>query len=155
MQLLMSDETDIAFMEQALHQADIARRKGEVPIGAVLTLDNAVLAESYNSSIEMNDPTAHAEILVLRKAAQKLENYRLPKTTLYVTLEPCAMCFTAMVHARIERLVFGAVDPQQGSIGGAIDLRDYAIFNHHFEVCRGVLEDRCSTILIDFFKHKR
>ena len=155
MERIASDEIDIAFMERALAQAKIAQSKGEVPIGAVLTLDNAVLAESHNSPIEMHDPSAHAEILVLRKAAKKLANYRLPNTTLYVTLEPCVMCFTAMVHARIERLVFGAVDPKQGSVGGAIDLRQASIFNHHFQVCGGVLEDRCSALLIDFFKHRR
>ena len=149
------DEMDIAFMEQALEQAEIAQNKGEVPIGAVLTLDAAVVAKSYNSPIDMNDPSAHAEILVLRKAAEKLENYRLPKTTLYVTLEPCAMCFTAMVHARIERLVFGATDPKQGSVGGVVDLRRLPIFNHQFEVVSGVLEDRCCKLLVDFFKQRR
>ena len=151
----MNDDTDIAFMEQALAQADIARSKGEVPIGAVLTRGDAVLAQSYNSSIEMNDPTAHAEILVLRAAADRISNYRLPNTTLYVTLEPCAMCFTAMVHARIERLVFGALDPKQGATGGAIDLSEFPIFNHRFAICGGVLEDRCSRLLVDFFKQRR
>ena len=155
MERIASDEIDIAFMECALAQAKIAQNKGEVPIGAVLTLDNAVLTESHNSPIEMNDPSAHAEVLVLRKAAKKLANYRLPNTTLYVTLEPCAMCFAAMVHARIERLVFGAADPKQGSAGGAIDLRQASIFNHRFQVYGGVLEDRCSRLLVDFFKHRR
>ncbi|MBC6414457.1 MAG: tRNA adenosine(34) deaminase TadA [Chromatiales bacterium] len=151
----MTNNTDTAFMEQALQQANIALSKGEVPIGAVVTLNDAVLAKSHNSPIEMNDPSAHAEILVLRKACQSIDNYRLLKTTLYVTLEPCAMCFAAMVQARISRLVFGASDPKQGSLGGAIDLRDFAMFNHRFEVHHGVLEDKCSTILIDFFKRRR
>ena len=149
------DKMDIAFMEQALEQAEIAQNHEEVPIGAVLTLDNAVIAKGYNSPISMNDPSAHAEILVLRKAAERLANYRMPKTTLYVTLEPCAMCFTAMMHARIERLVFGAADPNQGSVGGAVDLRQLPIFNHQFQVVGGVLEDRCSKLLVDFFKQRR
>ena len=142
-------------MEQALEQAEVAQRRGEVPIGAVLTLDEEVLAKSHNSPIEMNDPSAHAEILVLRKAAQRVSNYRLPKTTLYVTLEPCAMCFTAMVHARIERLVFGAADPKQGSVGSAMDFREFPIFNHRFEVSGGVLKDQCGILLVEFFKHRR
>lgn len=149
------DKVDIAFMEKALEQADIARNRGEVPVGAVLIQGDEVLATRHNSSITMSDPSAHAEILVLRDAALRLSNYRLPNTTLYVTLEPCAMCFTAMVHARIERLVFGAVDPKQGSVGGAVDLRELPIFNHRFQVSGGVLEDRCSTLLVDFFKERR
>ena len=153
--MIVNDKIDIAFMEQALEQAEIAQRRGEVPIGAVLTLDEEVLAKSHNSPIEMNDPSAHAEILVLRKAAQRVSNYRLPKTTLYVTLEPCAMCFTAMVHARIERLVFGAADPKQGSAGSAMDFREFPIFNHRFEVSSGVLKDQCGILLVEFFKHRR
>lgn len=150
-----SSEIDIAFMEQALAQATIAQSKGEVPIGAVLTRNGEVLAEKYNRAIATNDPSAHAEILVLREAAGRIANYRLPNTTLYVTLEPCTMCFTAMVHARIVRLVFGATDPKQGSVGGAVDLRQLSIFNHCFEVYGGVLADRCSALLVDFFKNKR
>ena len=147
--------SDIAFMELALEQAVIAQSKDEVPVGAVLVRGDEVLARCHNSPIAMNDPSAHAEMLVLRAAALHLSNYRLPNTTLYVTLEPCAMCFTAMVHARIERLVFGASDPKQGCVGGAIDLRKILTFNHRFEVTRGVLEDRCRVLLVDFFKHRR
>ena len=149
------DETDIAFMELALEQAAIAQSKGEVPVGAVLTLNDEIIARCHNSPIAMNDPSAHAEILALRAAARHLSNYRLPNTTLYVTLEPCAMCFTAMVHARIERLVFGASDPKQGSVGGAFDLRKISIFNHRFEVTSGVLSARCGVLLADFFKRRR
>ncbi len=149
------DETDIAFMELALEQAAIAQSKGEIPVGAVLTLNDEVIARCHNSPIAMNDPSAHAEMLALRAAAQHLSNYRLPDTTLYVTLEPCAMCFTAMVHARIERLVFGASDPKQGSVGGSFDLRKTFTFNHRFEVTSGVLKVRCGVLLIDFFKRKR
>ena len=150
-----NDKIDIAFMEQALEQADIAQRRGEVPVGAVLTLDDEILAKGHNNPIEMNDPSAHAEILVLREAAQRVANYRLPKSTLYVTLEPCVMCFTAMVHARIERLVFGAADPKQGAVGGALDLRESSIFNHRFQVSGGVLKDQCGVLLVEFFKHRR
>ncbi len=149
------DEVDIAFMELALEQAGIAQSKGEVPVGAVLIRGGEVLARCHNSPIAMNDPSAHAEMLALRAAALHLSNYRLPNTTLYVTLEPCAMCFTAMVHARIERLVFGASDPKQGSVGGAVDLRKIFTFNHCFGVTSGVLEDRCSVLLVDFFKRRR
>ena len=149
------DEIDVVFMEQALEQAASAQNKGEVPVGAVLIRGDEVLAKGCNSPITMKDPSAHAEILVLRAAALRLSNYRLPNTTLYVTLEPCAMCFTAMVHARIERLVFGAADPKQGSVGGAVDLRELPIFNHRFEVSGGVLEERCGTLLLDFFKTRR
>ena len=151
----MNDNIDITFMEQALQQADIARHQGEVPIGAVLTLGDVVLAKKHNSPIATKDPSAHAEMLVLREAGQCLDNYRLARATLYVTLEPCTMCFAAMVHARIKRLVFGATDPKQGAAGGAINLREFPIFNHRFEVCGGVLEDSCSAILVDFFKQKR
>ena len=151
----MNDNIDITFMEQALQQADIARHQGEVPIGAVLTLGDVVLAKKHNSPIATNDPSAHAEMLVLREAGQRLGNYRLARATLYVTLEPCTMCFAAMVHARIKRLVFGATDAKQGAAGGAINLREFPIFNHRFEVCGGVLEDSCSAILVDFFKQKR
>ena len=147
--------SDIAFMELALEQAVIAQSKGEVPVGAVLTQGGDVLAKCHNSPIAMNDPSAHAEMLVLRTAALHLSNYRLPNTTLYVTLEPCAMCLTAMVHARIKRLVFGASDPKQGSVGGAVDLRKILTFNHHFDITGGVLEDRCSVLLVDFFKCRR
>ena len=149
------NEIDFAFMELALEQAVIAQREGEVPVGAVLVRGDEVLARCHNSPIAMNDPSAHAEILALRAAARHLSNYRLPNTTLYVTLEPCAMCFTAMVHARIERLVFGASDPKQGSVGGAVDLRKIFTFNHCFDVTSGVLEDRCRVLLLDFFKRRR
>ena len=151
----MSDEADIAFMEQALAQAEIAQRRGEVPVGAVLTRGDKVLAKNHNSPIERHDPSAHAEILVLREAARCLKNYRLPDTTVYVTLEPCAMCFMAMVHARIKRLVFGATDPKQGCVGGALDFRIVTRLNHRFEVRGGVLEERCSSLLVDFFKLRR
>ena len=147
--------SDTAFMELALEQAVIAQNKGEVPVGAVLVQGDTVLARCHNNPIAMNDPSAHAEMLVLRAAALHLSNYRLPNTTLYVTLEPCAMCFTAMVHARIKRLVFGASDPKQGCVGGAVDLRKILNFNHRFDVMGGVLEDRCRVLLTDFFKRRR
>jgi len=142
-------------MRQALQQADIAQTQGEVPIGAVLTHGDTLLAAAHNSPLANHDPAAHAEMVVLRRGGQRLANYRLPNTTLYVTLEPCAMCFAAMVHARIARLVFGASDPKQGALGGGVDLRALRIFNHRFAVSGGVLAEPCAARLVEFFRQRR
>ena len=120
-----------------------------------LVQNNQIIAKAHNCPISKNDPTAHAEIEVLRKAGEKLQNYRLPKTTLYVTLEPCAMCLGAMIHARIERVVFGASDPKSGVCGSTIDLSSESIFNHQISVSGGVLEHECKNILQSFFKLRR
>lgn len=148
-------DSDVFFMKQALSQATAARAHGEVPIGAVIIKDDKLLASEHNRVITLHDPSAHAEIMVLRKAARVLKNYRLLGTTLYVTLEPCAMCYTAMIHARIARLVFGTVDKQRGAVAGAIQLSEQIHFNHRFQVTGGVLAEQSSALLTDFFKSRR
>ena len=146
---------DEKWMQYAIIEANIAKDKGEVPVGSIIVQNNQIIAKAHNSPISKNDPTAHAEIEVLRKAGKKLMNYRLPKTTLYVTLEPCAMCLGAMIHARIERVVFGASDPKSGVCGSTIDLSSKSIFNHQISVSGGVLEYECKNILQSFFKLRR
>ena len=146
---------DEKWMQCAIIEANIAKYKGEVPVGSIIVQNNQIIAKAHNCPISKNDPTAHAEIEVLRKAGKKLLNYRLPKTTLYVTLEPCTMCLGAMIHARIERVVFGASDPKSGVFGSTIDLSLESIFNHQISVSRGVLEYDCKNILQSFFKLRR
>ena len=146
---------DEKWMRCAITEANIAKDKGEVPVGSILIQNNQIIAKAYNCPISKNDPTAHAEIEVLRKAGKKLLNYRFPETTLYVTLEPCAMCLGAMIHARIERVVFGASDPKSGVCGSTIDLPMESIFNHQISVSGGVLEHDCKNILHSFFKSRR
>ena len=148
--------SDAAWMQQALAQAQIAAERDEVPVGAVL-VDSAgeLIAAGHNQPISANDPSAHAEIVVLRAAAQKLGNYRLPDTTLYVTLEPCTMCVGAMVHARVGRLVYGAVEPKTGAIESAQQLFETGRFNHQPELETGVLANECSALLSQFFANKR
>jgi len=146
---------DEKWMQCAITEANIAKDKGEVPVGSIIVQNNQIIAKAHNCPISKNDPTAHAEIEVLRKAGEKLQNYRLAKTTLYVTLEPCAMCLGAMIHARIERVVFGASDPKSGVCGSTIDLSSKSIFNHQISVSGGVLEHECKNILQSFFKLRR
>jgi tRNA(adenine34) deaminase len=146
---------DKDWMKIAIDEAYLALDENEVPIGAVLVQDNKLIAQAHNNPIKNNDPTAHAEIEVLRKAGEKLHNYRLPKTTLYVTLEPCAMCLGAIVHARIERVVFGASDPKSGVCGSSANLLSESFFNHSIEVSSGILEQDCEKILKSFFKLRR
>ena len=146
---------DEKWMQLAILEANIAKDKGEVPVGSILVQNNQIISKAHNCPISKNDPTAHAEIEVLRKAGEKLNNYRLPQTTLYVTLEPCAMCLGAMIHARIERVVFGASDPKSGVCGSTIDLSSESIFNHQISVSGGVLEHECKNILQSFFKLRR
>ena len=146
---------DEKWMRFAITEANIAKDKGEVPVGSIIVQNNQIIAKAHNCPISKNDPTAHAEIEVLRKAGEKLHNYRLPKTTLYVTLEPCSMCLGAMIHARIERVVFGASDPKSGVCGSTIDLSTESIFNHQISVSGGVLEHECKNILQSFFKLRR
>ena len=146
---------DEQWMKIAINEAHLAMDENEIPVGAVLVKDNKLIAKAHNRPIKNNDPTAHAEIEVLRKAGKILQNYRLPKTTLYVTLEPCTMCLGAMTHARIERVVFGASDPKSGVCGSTIDLSSESIFNHQILVSGGVLEHECKNILQSFFKLRR
>ena len=146
---------DEKWMQCAIREANIAKDKGEVPVGSIIIQNNQIIAKAHNCPISKNDPTAHGEIEAIRKAGKKLHNYRLPKTTLYVTLEPCAMCLGAMIHARIERVVFGASDPKSGVCGSTIDLLSESIFNHQISVSGGVLEHECKDILQSFFKLRR
>ncbi len=147
--------SDIDFMRRALELAAGAQARGEVPIGAVLVRDGAVVAEGCNRPIEACDPTAHAEIEALRAAGQVLGSYRLADTTLYVTLEPCVMCASAIVHARVRRLVFGAWDPRAGAAGSLLDVFALPGLNHRVDVFGGVLADACGVILQRFFEERR
>jgi tRNA(adenine34) deaminase len=146
---------DRRWMELALRQAELSGEAGEVPVGAVLVQDNRLLAEAGNMPISTSDPTAHAEIRVLRRAAARLGNYRLPDTTLYVTLEPCPMCAGAILHARVSRVVFGAADPKTGALTSLYRIGRDGKFNHTLEVCGGVLEESCAALLKDFFAARR
>ena len=148
-------ESDLGHMRAALVEADAAAESGEVPVGAVVVAGGEVIATGHNRSETDNDPSAHAEIVALREAARKTGNYRLTDATVYVTLEPCAMCMGALVQARIERLVFGAYDPKAGAAGSAIDLSDSPSFNHRFEINGGVLAEDCGSLLRAFFESKR
>jgi tRNA(adenine34) deaminase len=152
----MIDEARIheEFMRQALAQARRALHLGEVPIGALVVTGGAVSAEGFNQPIRAVDPTAHAEIVALRQAARAAGNYRLPGTTLYVTLEPCLMCVGAIVNARVERVVYGAPEPKWGALGSVLDARELKL-NHRFEVIGGVREAECRQIVVDFFKFRR
>ena len=153
----MNDQqaVDLVFMQIALEQARQAALMGEVPVGAVLAQGETLLAAAANRPIAANDPTAHAEILAIRAAAEKIGNYRLVDTTLYVTLEPCIMCMGAIIHARIQRLVFGALDPKTGAAQSRYTIGVDGLLNHQLEITGGVLETECSRILKDFFKQRR
>jgi len=142
-------------MDIAIEEALLASAKGEVPIGAVVTLDDNVLARSHNNAISMNDPSAHAEILAIRQAATMVGNYRLIGTTLYVTLEPCIMCAGSIIQARIQRVVFGADDPKGGGVVSLYGILDDKRLNHSVEVKSGVKKDACAEILSRFFREKR
>lgn len=143
-------------MEIALREAMKGQLAGEVPVGAVITDDSGrVIATGHNSPVTGSDPTAHAEINVLRKAGRHLANYRLPGTTLYVTIEPCPMCAGALIHARVRRIVFGAHDPKAGACGSVMDLARDMRLNHRIEVVGGILEERCAEIIRGFFLKKR
>jgi tRNA(adenine34) deaminase len=147
---------DNHFMELALDQARQAAASGEVPVGALLVLEGQVISAGANGPISRQDPTAHAEITVIREAARKLGNYRLPKgSTLYVTLEPCIMCMGAAIHARIDFLVFGALDPKTGAVESCYTIGRDHLLNHNLQVRGGVLADQCSLLLKSFFKERR
>jgi tRNA(adenine34) deaminase len=149
------DTADVVFMARALQLAREAAAAGEVPVGAVVVKDGRIVAEGWNRPIGTCDPTAHAEIVALRAAGTALDTYRLTDTTLYVTLEPCAMCAGAMVHARVRRLVFGAVDPRAGAAGSVFNVVQNPALNHRIETSGGVLADQCGTLLRDFFAARR
>jgi tRNA(adenine34) deaminase len=149
----MADEQ--TFMLAALEQARAALAAGEVPVGAVVVKAGEIIGRGYNAPIRGRDPTGHAEINALRDAASRLDNYRLPDCELYVTLEPCAMCVGAILHARIARLVYGAADPKTGACGSVINLFAQSKLNHHATVSAGVMAEECAMLLRDFFANKR
>ena len=146
---------DVDYMRQALDQARRAQARGEVPVGALIVSGSEIVGLGNNRNIVDNDPTAHAEIVAMRDAGRRLNNHRLLGSTLYVTLEPCVMCAGALLHARVERLVFGAADPLAGAAGGRFDTLLSDDFNHKIQVDGGVLRDECSQILKDFFAQRR
>ena len=148
-------KTHEKWMKLALEQARLAQAMSEVPVGAVLVQDDQLIASAHNQPISSNDPTAHAEIQLLRVAGKALNNYRLPNTTLYVTLEPCTMCLGAMIHARVSRIVFGAYDQKTGVCGSCTDLSTSQCFNHTIAIEGGVLENNCKQLLQQFFKNRR
>ncbi len=148
-------EDDLRFMRRALALAQEAERQGEVPVGAVVVFEGEIVGEGFNAPISEHDPTAHAEIRALRAAARRLGNYRLPGTTLYVTLEPCVMCAGAMIHARIQRLVYGARDPRTGAAGSVFHIADSEQHNHRLAITGGVLAEESAELLQSFFRARR
>jgi tRNA(adenine34) deaminase len=152
---MMTTKTDTEYMQIALDLARQAALNGEVPVGAIVVKDGVIIGRGSNAPIGLHDPTAHAEIIAMRQAAQHLGNYRLVDCTLYVTLEPCAMCSGAIQHARIAKLVYGASDPKTGACGSVINLMGEPKLNHHTEVIGGVLAEECGAVLTAFFKQRR
>jgi tRNA(adenine34) deaminase len=148
-------ELDHQFMRQAIEQARLAALAGEVPVGAVLVRDGEVIAKAFNQPITLHDPSAHAEMLALRAAAKTEENYRLPGSTLYVTLEPCVMCSGAILHARVDRVVYGAPDPKTGAAGSVLDVFSSKQINHQTKVEGGIMGEECGQLLRSFFKERR
>ncbi len=142
---------DLLFMKEALREAMKAERLGEVPVGAVVVHEGRIIARGYNKRESMNDPTAHAEIIAIKKASRRLKNWRLSGTTLYVTLEPCLMCMGAILQARIPRLVFASFDPKAGACGSLYDLSQDRRLNHRIEVCSGICDDEAGRLLREFF----
>ena len=149
------DSADEAFMRRALREAQRGYEEEEVPVGAIVVQESRVVARAHNRPVHLNDPSAHAEILALRRAAKKLGNYRLTGCTLYVTIEPCAMCAGAMVHARLRRMVFGARDPKAGACGSALTVLNHPKLNHQVGVAGGVLAQDAASMLRDFFRTRR
>ena len=150
-----SARQDESFMRQALREAKRALEEEEVPVGAVVVREGRIVARAHNRPIHLKDPSAHAEILALRRAARKLGNYRLPGCTLYVTIEPCAMCAGAIVQGRLRRVVFGASDPKAGASGSALTVLNHPKLNHQAEVSGGLLADDCGAVLREFFRRRR
>ncbi len=135
--------------------AKLAEEKGEIPVGAILTQNSIIIAKGSNSPIANNDPTAHAEMNALRNGGQYIKNYRFPGTTLYVTLEPCIMCMGAIIHARVQRLVFGAYDPKTGAAVSCYQIGSDNILNHQLEITGGICKEECSSLITNFFRQKR
>ena len=148
-------ELDRQYMRMAIEQAQLAAQAGEVPVGAILVKDGQVISKAFNKPIATHDPSAHAEMLALREAALAEQNYRIPGSTLYVTLEPCAMCSGAILHARVDRVVYGAPDPKTGAAGSVLDLFSSRQINHQTSVEGGIMSEECGQLLRDFFKGRR
>ena len=155
MSLETQQSLDESFMRDALAQADLAEEKGEVPVGAVVVIDSEIVATGYNLSICNHDPTAHAELIAVRDAAARIENYRLIDATVYVTLEPCPMCAGMLVHARVKRLVYGAADYKTGACGSVYDIACSDKLNHVIDITPNVLADECADKISSFFKKRR
>ena len=151
----LSESDDRFYMQLAIAEARKAKEEGEVPVGAILVKDRRIIGVGHNRPIALVDPTAHAEILALRQAASRLGNYRLPATTLYVTVEPCAMCAGSLIHARVSRLVYGTPDPRAGAVETHFQIVTERALNHRVEVTSGVLEDECRSLLQRFFQERR
>jgi tRNA(adenine34) deaminase len=143
------------FMLRAIELARKAESLGEVPVGCVIVRDDQIIGEGYNQPISTHDPTAHAEIVAMRDAAKNIGNYRLPDTTLYITIEPCTMCVGAIMHARVAHVVFGALEPKAGALVSNLQLSDKSHFNHSFTFTAGVLGEECSVLMSDFFRSRR
>jgi len=148
-------ELDHQFMQHAFEQAQLAAAAGEVPVGAVLVRNGQIISKAFNKPISNHDPSAHAEMLALRQAAKAEQNYRLPGSTLYVTLEPCTMCSGAILHARVDRVVFGAPDPKTGAAGSVLDVFSSKLINHQTSIEGGVMGEECGQLLRSFFKERR
>jgi len=146
---------DEKYMRMALEEAKMAGQRGEIPVGAVLLKEDRVLTKDHNRCIELSDPTAHAEVLVLRRGGEILRNYRLIDTVMYVTAEPCPMCVSAMVHSRISRLVFGTLEPKFGAVESKFRMLDSNGWNHKVKVDRGILKEECAGLLKTFFRERR
>jgi len=146
---------DIKWMKLAIENAKKAESVGEIPVGAIIVSNNITLSSSYNTSISQNDPTAHAEVNAIREASKKINNYRILDAKLYVTLEPCAMCYGAIVHSRINEIIYGAFDKKTGVCGSCLSLHQESLFNHRPQIRSGILEDECSRLLKNFFIKKR
>ncbi|MDH5407991.1 MAG: tRNA adenosine(34) deaminase TadA [Gammaproteobacteria bacterium] len=152
---LETEAMDLFWMQRAYELAQRGAAEGEVPVGAVLVRNDEVIAEGWNRPISANDPTAHAEVNVLRAAAQQIGNYRLLNTTLYVTLEPCVMCAGALIHSRVSRLVYAAKEPRTGAVESVFDVLQDERHNHRVEVTSGVMAEECANLLQEFFRQKR
>ena len=152
---MANGRTDEEFMGAALELAREARERGEVPVGAVLVIDGEIMGRGFNQPVSRNDPTAHAEIVALRQAGREAGNYRLPGSTMYVTIEPCQMCVGAMVHARVARVVYGTPEPKAGAIESAMRAHEHPALNHRLEVTGRVLENECREVIQAFFQERR
>ena len=148
-------DTDIHLMRAAIAEAEKARESDEIPVGAIVARSGEIMGQGFNRTIQDCDPSAHAEVVAIRMAAENQKNHRLNGTTIYVTLEPCAMCVGAMIQARIQRLVFGAYDAQAGAVGSVLDLSEIKELNHRIEINGGLLDEECSSLLKEFFTAKR